>query len=110
MTVGLLGLCYALVWLCREEALRCELAELVAAASAVQAAQAGLAVAETSSQALVGAPPIKVSLGLESWPEASAVMPWPYMIVTGYALQTASSYAVGVAPRFQCFMCGTTHG
>eukprot|EP00878_Enallax_costatus_P007757 GHUV01008120.1.p1 GENE.GHUV01008120.1~~GHUV01008120.1.p1 ORF type:complete len:351 (+),score=112.15 GHUV01008120.1:725-1777(+) len=49
----------------REEALRRELAELVSAASAVQATQAGLAVAETSSQALVGAPPIKVEVGVQ---------------------------------------------
>jgi hypothetical protein len=40
--------------------LRRELDELVSAASAVQATEANLAVAETSSEALRGAPPIKV--------------------------------------------------
>jgi hypothetical protein len=44
----------------REEQLRRELDELVSAASAVQATEANLAVAETSSKALRGAPPIKV--------------------------------------------------
>lgn len=49
----------------REEALRLELQELVSAASAVQATQAGIAVAETSGQVLVGAPPIKVEVGVQ---------------------------------------------
>jgi hypothetical protein len=46
--------------LCREEQLRRELEELVAAASAVQATEASLAVAETSCDALRGVPPVKV--------------------------------------------------
>lgn len=41
-----------------------ELQDLVSAASAVQATQASLAIAATSGQALVGAPPIKVSCAL----------------------------------------------
>lgn len=45
---------------CREEQLRRELDDLVIAASAVQTAEAGLAVAETSGEVLKGAPPIKV--------------------------------------------------
>jgi cation transport regulator ChaB len=49
----------------RDEALRRELQDLVSAASAVQTTQAGIAVAETSGQALVGAPPIKVEVGVQ---------------------------------------------
>lgn len=45
---------------CRDEQLRRELEELVSAASAVQATEANLAVAQTSADALRGAPPIKV--------------------------------------------------
>jgi hypothetical protein len=52
------------LWLLyREEQLRRELDELVAAASAVQATEASLAVAETSRDALRGAPPVKVGSG-----------------------------------------------
>eukprot|EP00879_Flechtneria_rotunda_P010925 GHRR01011416.1.p1 GENE.GHRR01011416.1~~GHRR01011416.1.p1 ORF type:complete len:304 (+),score=119.92 GHRR01011416.1:397-1308(+) len=49
----------------REEAMWREMDELVAAASAVQVLQAGLAVAETSAAALAGAPPIKVDVGVQ---------------------------------------------
>ncbi|WIA10132.1 hypothetical protein OEZ85_010339 [Tetradesmus obliquus] len=49
----------------RDEQLRRELEELVSAASAVQATEANLAVAQTSADALRGAPPIKVEVGVQ---------------------------------------------